>query len=97
MIPALNAYSIATVCIYALGDLWREGLFPLLPKEEVLHNGQVLDALEQLQLSPADREAVGCSVEPAAAAAPHSSHHFAVASFRRLQMRAGAAATCFLV
>ena len=32
MIPALNACSIATVCIYALGDPWREGPLPLLPE-----------------------------------------------------------------
>lgn len=40
-----------------------EGSFPLLPKQEVLHNRQVLDALEQLLLSPAGRKTTGCSVQ----------------------------------
>lgn len=60
MIPALNACTIATVCIYALGDLQRGGLFPplVLPKWEVLHNRQVLDALERMLLGAADRKVV---------------------------------------
>lgn len=98
MIPALNACSIATVCIYALRDMWREGLFLLLLKYcttgrcwmpwssfcSVLLTGKPKDA------------ACRHSREPAAALPPQS-YPFAIASFEWLWVQARAAATCFLV